>query len=68
MEDRQLKPLEAPEPGQPAGAAAGYLDSVAAVSSGDLWVVGWSQTGSTESTLVEHSAGPAWRIVASANP
>lgn len=49
--------------------ASGYLEGVSAVSSGDVWAVGYSRSASGKvSTLAEHWNGRRWTIVPSPDP
>ena len=47
-----------------------FLDGVAAISTIDVWAVGYAQNSSTffTQTLIEHWDGSAWTIVPSPNP
>jgi hypothetical protein len=51
-----------------AGAGQNYFENVFATATSDVWAVGYSMTGSTLSTLVEHWNGTAWSISPSPNP
>src|SRR5215218_4729365 len=44
-----------------------YLKAVAALSTSDAWAVGYSVTGNTAETLIEHWDGTQWTIVPSPN-
>src|SRR5207244_6438633 len=44
------------------------LWGVAAVSSSDVWAVGWYHNGPGNQTLVEHWNGSLWSVVPSPNP
>jgi hypothetical protein len=51
-----------------AGADKNYLMAVTAVSSSDIWAVGYSETNITDVPLIEHYDGVAWSIVSSPYP
>lgn len=44
------------------------LTGVAAVSATDAWAVGYTTSGNTTHTLIEHYDGTAWTVLASPNP
>src|SRR5579872_2790704 len=50
------------------GADRNILNAVAAVSSTDIWAVGYSETNITDVPLIEHYDGQSWSIVASVYP
>jgi hypothetical protein len=47
------------------GTADNKLQAVAAISSSDVWAVGYSQSSGTYSALIEHWNGATWSIVPS---
>jgi hypothetical protein len=53
---------------RPSDATTSSLNGVAAVSAGDVWAVGTTQTESAGRTLVEHWDGQAWAVVPSPSP
>ena len=44
------------------------LDSVAAISSNNVWAVGFTGPSAFESTIIEHWNGSNWKLVTSPNP
>src|SRR5438067_13841077 len=54
---------------RPTSSSGGFVRSVAAVSSKDVWAVGASLDSSTSPyhTLIEHWNGASWRVVPSPN-
>src|SRR5690349_24760771 len=44
-----------------------YIRAVAAVSTDDLWAVGFYNNASSAQTLIEHWDGSAWSVVRSPN-
>src|SRR5207302_1808527 len=55
-----------PSPNQ--GTSANWLYGVSAVSSNDVWAVGYYGNGNPYYTLTEHWNGSAWSIVPSPSP
>jgi hypothetical protein len=51
-----------------AGTISNQLAGVAAVSTNDVWAVGYSYNGSADQTLIEHWNGTSWSVVASPSP
>ncbi|HXJ91297.1 MAG TPA: hypothetical protein VMT20_00265 [Terriglobia bacterium] len=50
------------------GADKNFLTAVAAVSSSDIWAVGYTETDITDVPLIEHYDGQSWSIVPSVYP
>jgi hypothetical protein len=50
------------------GTDVNYLHAISAVSSDDVWAVGYRSNGSLFRTLTEHWDGSLWSVVPSANP
>jgi FG-GAP-like repeat len=50
------------------GADSNVIVGGAAISSSDVWAVGFSLAGSSYSTLIEHWDGASWTAMASPNP
>jgi hypothetical protein len=50
----------------PSGSIGGSLQGVAAISSSDVWAVGWyKDVDGVDSVLIEHWTGSAWKLVSS---
>ncbi|HEX2723981.1 MAG TPA: hypothetical protein VHM24_13780 [Gemmatimonadaceae bacterium] len=48
--------------------SADVLNGVHAISSGDVWAVGYKESSTGTETLVEHLTGGAWSVTPSPNP
>ena len=53
---------------EPAGVSSSYLQSVTAISTDDVWAVGYDFASSNGGSIIEHWDGTAWTLVANADP